>query len=145
MVAPGVALFALGDARETPFVLTAIGLLLTIGGPLLVSNRLAEPNYDVMLAWDPGGIAGRLGGIETALLLTQLGPRPRHVGRVRAFPGGACRLRRHACQRRDRLRVVGGALRHELRHRGSGTISRQGLTLPPPQVPGADRPTEDLQ
>ena len=34
-------------------MLTAIGLVLTIAGPLLVSNRLAEPNYDVMLAWDP--------------------------------------------------------------------------------------------
>lgn len=34
-------------------MLTAIGLALTVAGPLLVSNRLAEPNYDVMLAWDP--------------------------------------------------------------------------------------------
>lgn len=24
-----------------------------VDGPLVVSNRLAEPNYDVMLAWDP--------------------------------------------------------------------------------------------
>jgi hypothetical protein len=25
-------------------------------GPLLVSRFLAEPNYDVMLAWDPGAM-----------------------------------------------------------------------------------------
>jgi hypothetical protein len=50
--APVVALFSL-DSGETPFVLTAIGLALTVAGPLLVSNRLSEPNYDVMLAWDP--------------------------------------------------------------------------------------------
>jgi len=37
----------------TPFVLTAIGLALTVAGPLLVSSRLAEPNYDVILAWNP--------------------------------------------------------------------------------------------
>lgn len=51
VVAPIVAL---GDhPGAPPFVLTAIGLALTVGWPLLVSNRLAEPNYDVMLAWDP--------------------------------------------------------------------------------------------
>lgn len=54
VVSPIVALVALGDdPGGTPFVLTAIGLALTIAGPLLVSNRLAEPNYDVILAWDP--------------------------------------------------------------------------------------------
>jgi hypothetical protein len=53
VVAPAVALFALDDPDETPFVLAAIGLALTVAGPLLVSNRLSEPNYDVMLAWDP--------------------------------------------------------------------------------------------
>lgn len=53
VVAPVVALFALDDADSTPFVLRAVGLLLTFGGGLLVSNRLAEPNYDRMLAWDP--------------------------------------------------------------------------------------------
>ena len=44
------------DARRhagAPFVLTTVGLRFTFAGPLLVSNRLAEPNYDVMLAWDP--------------------------------------------------------------------------------------------
>jgi hypothetical protein len=54
VLAPILALVALGDdPGSAPFVLTAIGLALTIAGPLLVSNRLAEPNYDVMLAWDP--------------------------------------------------------------------------------------------
>lgn len=52
VIAPVVALFSL-DAGSRPFVLTAIGLALTVAGPLLVSNRLAEPNYDVMLAWNP--------------------------------------------------------------------------------------------
>lgn len=53
VVAPAVALIALDEAGSTPFVLTAIGLVLTFGGGLLISNRLAEPNYDRMLAWDP--------------------------------------------------------------------------------------------
>lgn len=54
VLAPIAALVALGDdPGSAPFVLTAIGLALTIAGPLLVSNRLAEPNYEVMLAWDP--------------------------------------------------------------------------------------------
>ena len=56
LVAPVVALFALGASAGVPFVLTAIGLGLTIAGPLLVSNRLAEPNYDVMLSWDPDSL-----------------------------------------------------------------------------------------
>jgi hypothetical protein len=56
LAAPVVALFALGTSAGTPFVLTAIGLVLTVGGPLLVSNRLAEPNYDVMLAWNPDAL-----------------------------------------------------------------------------------------
>jgi hypothetical protein len=53
--APVVALF---DLDGTPLVLTAIGLALTVAGPLLVSNRLAEPNYDVMLGWDPNAMPG---------------------------------------------------------------------------------------
>jgi len=54
LVAPTVALIALSDdPGQARFVLTALGLALTVAGPLLVSNRLAEPNYDVMLAWDP--------------------------------------------------------------------------------------------
>ena len=50
--APAVALFLL-DSGEAAFALTAIGLALTVIGPLLVSNRLAEPNYDLMLSWNP--------------------------------------------------------------------------------------------
>ena len=53
VVAPVIALLTLDDKGGAPFILTAVGLLLTMAGPLLVSNRLAEPNYDVMLAWDP--------------------------------------------------------------------------------------------
>ncbi len=54
VIAPVVALVGLGDqASDAPFVLTAVGLALTIAGPLLVSNRLAAPNYDAMLAWHP--------------------------------------------------------------------------------------------
>jgi uncharacterized membrane protein len=57
VVAPAVALFALGDdAGSAPFVLTAIGLALTVAGPLLVSRLFSEPNYDVMLAWDPDSL-----------------------------------------------------------------------------------------
>jgi hypothetical protein len=54
IVAPVVALVALwDDPGSASFILAAIGLLLTIAGPLLVSSRLAEPNYDVLLSWDP--------------------------------------------------------------------------------------------
>lgn len=53
VVGPAVALVALDDTGGAPFTLTAIALVLTVAGPLLVSNRLAEPNYEVMLAWDP--------------------------------------------------------------------------------------------
>ena len=54
VLSPIVALVALwDDPGEAPFVLTAIGLALTVAGPLLTSSLKAEPNYDVMLAWDP--------------------------------------------------------------------------------------------
>jgi hypothetical protein len=54
VVAPVIALIALADdPGQTRFVLTAVGLALTVAGPLLVSNRLSEPNYDVILGWDP--------------------------------------------------------------------------------------------
>jgi hypothetical protein len=53
VVAPVVALIALGDdPGGAAFILTAIGLGLTIAGPLFVSNRAAEPNYKVIRAWD---------------------------------------------------------------------------------------------
>jgi hypothetical protein len=54
VVVPAVALAALwGDRGGAPFVLTAIGFGLTILGPLLASRYLAEPNYEVILGWDP--------------------------------------------------------------------------------------------
>jgi hypothetical protein len=43
----------LGVPAGAPFILTAIGHGLTFVEPLLVSNRLAEPNYDPMRTWDP--------------------------------------------------------------------------------------------
>ncbi|MBM2615700.1 hypothetical protein JIG36_09055 [Actinoplanes sp. LDG1-06] len=51
VVAPVIAL--IGGA---PPWLTGTGLALTVIGPLLISSRLAEPNYDVILAWDPAAL-----------------------------------------------------------------------------------------
>jgi hypothetical protein len=56
VIAPTIALFALDDTGGTAFILTAIGLGLTVTGPLLVSRLLSEPNYDVMLGWDPDAL-----------------------------------------------------------------------------------------
>ncbi len=56
VAAPTVALISLGTGAGVTFTLTAIGVVLTVCGPLLVSNRLAEPHYDVMLAWEPGHV-----------------------------------------------------------------------------------------
>lgn len=55
LLAPVVALvgLALEGAFGAVFVLTAVGLAATVAGPLLVSDRLAEPNYAVILGWDP--------------------------------------------------------------------------------------------
>lgn len=52
LVAPAVAL-ATVPAGSGAFVLIAVGLAFCIAGPLVVSNRLAEPNYDVIAHWDP--------------------------------------------------------------------------------------------
>ncbi len=41
-----------------PFVLTAAGLVATIGGPLLISRYFAEPNYRIILSWDPTAVPG---------------------------------------------------------------------------------------
>jgi hypothetical protein len=54
LIAPTVAVVALADdPGSARFVLTAIGLVLVVLGPLLTSNRLAEPNYGRLLAMDP--------------------------------------------------------------------------------------------
>jgi hypothetical protein len=55
LVAPVVALVGLGLERAfgAVFVLTAAGSGATVAGPLLISDRLAEPNYAVILGWDP--------------------------------------------------------------------------------------------
>ncbi len=55
LVAPVVALVGLGLERAfgAAFVLTAAGLAATVAGPLLVSDRLAEPNYAVIQGRDP--------------------------------------------------------------------------------------------
>ena len=52
---PAVALWTL-DTDSTAFTFTLFGFLLTIIGPLLTSNRLAEPNYDVILGWNPDAL-----------------------------------------------------------------------------------------
>jgi hypothetical protein len=57
VVTPVIALIGLrADPTGAPFVLTSFGLVLTIIGPLLISSRLAEPNYDVILSWDPAAL-----------------------------------------------------------------------------------------
>jgi hypothetical protein len=57
VVTPVVALIGLrSEWTGAPFVLTSIGLVLTIIGPLLISSRLAEPNYEVILGWDPAAL-----------------------------------------------------------------------------------------
>jgi hypothetical protein len=53
IVAPAVAVVALrDDPGSAPFVLTAIGLLLTFIGAFGFSRFLAEPNYEQILGWD---------------------------------------------------------------------------------------------
>ena len=57
VVAPAVALASMwGGPPDATFVLTATGLVLTITGPLLVSRFASEPNYDVILGWDPDAV-----------------------------------------------------------------------------------------
>ena len=54
VAAPTTALIASNDQTgDTVFVLTAVGLGLTIIGPLLISRLFSEPNYDVILSWNP--------------------------------------------------------------------------------------------
>jgi hypothetical protein len=47
------ALLLADEPADAPFLLTAGALAATVAGQLLVSNRLAEPNYDRMLGWRP--------------------------------------------------------------------------------------------
>ena len=57
VASPVVALVGLrAEAGSAPFVLTAAGLTATIAGPLVMSNRLAEPNYEVIMSWDPDAV-----------------------------------------------------------------------------------------
>jgi hypothetical protein len=54
---PILALVGLRDnPTGWPFILTAVGLAATVTGPLLTSRFLAEPNYKVILAWDPDAV-----------------------------------------------------------------------------------------
>jgi hypothetical protein len=54
---PIVALVGLWDqAGSAPFILTSAGLAATVTGPLLMSSLLAEPNYAVILSWDPAAV-----------------------------------------------------------------------------------------
>ena len=55
VLAPIGALLALRSGT-TAYTLTALGLAACVAGPLLASRLLAEPNYDVMLAWDPDAV-----------------------------------------------------------------------------------------
>ena len=53
-IGPVVALVLLwDDPGSTSFVLTAIGLVIVIGGVLIVSNAWKTPTYNLILAWDP--------------------------------------------------------------------------------------------
>lgn len=57
VIGPVIALVGLiSESSGAPLVLTVVGLGLTVAGPLLVSSRLAEPNYDVILGWDPRAV-----------------------------------------------------------------------------------------
>ena len=57
LVAPVVALVGLWSQHTgAPFVLTAVGLALTVVGPLVTSRYAAEPDYEIILAWDPGAV-----------------------------------------------------------------------------------------
>ena len=57
LVGPATALVGLrDDPTGAPFLLTTLGFALTIIGPLLLSRFAAEPNYDVILGWDPAAV-----------------------------------------------------------------------------------------
>ena len=52
----GPVLAIIGLPTGVPLVLTVVGLVLVVAGPLLVSRFAAEPNYDVILGWDPAAV-----------------------------------------------------------------------------------------
>ena len=114
IVAPILALVALGgDPSGTPFVLTA-SVLPSRGGPLLVSNRLAEPNYDVMLAWNPEALPAEWEAIRRRYFALDWIPLPRGPGGFRVLSRGpdgglsAVRARSHLWWRaRYRSRDLG--------------------------------------
>ena len=57
LLAPITALIGLrGEPASPAFVLTAIGTAATLAGPLVASRFFAEPNYDVILSWDPDDV-----------------------------------------------------------------------------------------
>jgi len=57
LLAPVTALVGLRDQPGgAPFLLTACGLAAILAGPLLTSRWFAEPNYEVILAWDPEAV-----------------------------------------------------------------------------------------
>jgi hypothetical protein len=57
MLTPIGALVALrDDVSGAPFVWMAIGLALVLIGPFAASRWFAEPNYDVILGWDPDDV-----------------------------------------------------------------------------------------
>ena len=46
----------MNEPMQAPFVLTAAGFAATVAGPLLTSRFLAEPNYEVILGWNPEAV-----------------------------------------------------------------------------------------
>lgn len=57
LTAPVLALIGLGQhPASASFRLTAVGWAATVAGPLLTSRYFAEPNYEVILGWDPEAI-----------------------------------------------------------------------------------------
>ena len=54
VLAPVASLITLRDrTTSATFVLVAIGLALVLIGAVAISRWVAEPNYDVLLGWDP--------------------------------------------------------------------------------------------
>jgi hypothetical protein len=53
MVGPAMAVASQWGDGTTAFVLTVVGAALTLIGPFALSRFMAEPNYDVILSWDP--------------------------------------------------------------------------------------------